>query len=378
MLARQVDDCQRLLDVVDRDHQHLGRLRAGGAQQVQPRGIAIEHLVAESARRLDHVGVVVQHGGGDALRAQHAADDLPVAAEAGNDDRRVLRLADLLQLRRARWHSAAAAACRWPPAASGPSSIDSATAPISSEAVSGGSTRAPAAAWNTTKANSPPCASSRVNTGRSCTGMPIAARDAPDHHGLERHETQHDQRHEPGRLEQHAEVDAHAHGDEEQAQQQALEGLDVGFQLAPVFAFRQQHAGQEGAQRHRQAHELHQRGDRHHQQQRGGGEDLRRLLLAIQRSSGRSSSRPPRTMPPTTATILAASSQRPVPAMSLASRHAAQQRQQGQDREWPPRPGTAGWKSPPARWRWAAGCARPSPARRSRWTTAPGPAPPPG
>ena len=38
---------------------------------------------------------------------------------------------------------------------------------LSSEAVAGGNTLAPLAAWNTTKANSPPCASSRVNTGRS-------------------------------------------------------------------------------------------------------------------------------------------------------------------------------------------------------------------
>ena len=51
--------------------------------------------------------------------------------------------------------------------------MDTATAPISSEAVSAGNTRAPAAAWNTTKANSPPCASSRVNTGRSASGMPM-------------------------------------------------------------------------------------------------------------------------------------------------------------------------------------------------------------
>jgi hypothetical protein len=42
-------------------------------------------------------------------------------------------------------------------------------------------------------------------------------------------------------------------------EQQALEGLDVGLQLAPVLAVGQQHAGQEGAQRHRQAQPLHQR-----------------------------------------------------------------------------------------------------------------------
>jgi hypothetical protein len=48
--------------------------------------------------------------------------------------------------------------------------MDSATAPISSDAVSAENTWAPAAAWNTTKANSPPWASSTANTGRSWKG----------------------------------------------------------------------------------------------------------------------------------------------------------------------------------------------------------------
>ena len=51
--------------------------------------------------------------------------------------------------------------------------MDRATAPISSEAVGADSTWAPAAAWKTTKANSPPCASSSVMTGRSCSGTCI-------------------------------------------------------------------------------------------------------------------------------------------------------------------------------------------------------------
>ena len=80
-----------------------------------------------------------------------------------------------------------------------------------------------------------------------------------------------------GCAEHHGEVDAHAHRDEEQPEQQALERLDVGLELAPVFALGQQHAGQKGAERHRQADRLHQRGGGHHQQQGRGGEDLGRL-----------------------------------------------------------------------------------------------------
>ena len=46
--------------------------------------------------------------------------------------------------------------------------------------------------------------------------------------------------------------------DEEQAQEQALEGLDVRLELVAEFAVGQQHAGQKSAQRQRQADLAHQ------------------------------------------------------------------------------------------------------------------------
>ncbi len=49
------------------------------------------------------------------------------------------------------------------------------------------------------------------------------------------------------------EIELGADGDEEQAEQQALEGLDRHLDLAPIFGFGEQQAGDEGAQRHRQA-----------------------------------------------------------------------------------------------------------------------------
>ena len=57
---------------------------------------------------------------------------------------------------------------------SGLSSIDSATVATSSDDAPALITPACAAAWNTTKPNSPPCASRMMNTGRSSTGSPIA------------------------------------------------------------------------------------------------------------------------------------------------------------------------------------------------------------
>ena len=85
--------------------------------------------------------------------------------------------------------------------------------------------------------------------------------------------------HQARRLPQHAKVNAHADSDEEKAQQQSLKRLNVGFQFAPVFAFRQQHAGQESAKCHRQADQLHQRSNADDEQQRRGGEDFRRSAV---------------------------------------------------------------------------------------------------
>jgi hypothetical protein len=87
-------------------------------------------------------------------------------------------------------------------------------------------TRAVAAAPNTTKANSPPCDSSSAN----CRCWP-----------------------------------------------RALERFEVGLQRVAVFRIGQQHAGHEGAQRHRHPDPLHQQADRDHQQQGEGGEDLARV-----------------------------------------------------------------------------------------------------
>ena len=86
VLFGQVDDLDRLLHIVHRHHQNFGAGRACGAQQIKPGGIAVKHTEAKGAHGFNHFGVVVQHGGRNALGQQHAANDLPVAAKPGNDD----------------------------------------------------------------------------------------------------------------------------------------------------------------------------------------------------------------------------------------------------------------------------------------------------
>ena len=75
-------------------------------------------------------------------------------------------------------------------------------------------------------------------------------------------------------------IGRHADRDEEEAEQQALERLDVGLQLVAVFGLRQQHAGHEGAERRRQARDGREQGGAGDDEQRDGGEDLRRLRAA--------------------------------------------------------------------------------------------------
>ena len=78
-------------------------------------------------------------------------------------------------------------------------------------------------------------------------------------------------------LEQDAEVRGHADGHEEQAQQQALERLDVGLELVPVLAVGEQHAAEEGAEGGGEVEALGHQGSADHQRKREGGEGFRHL-----------------------------------------------------------------------------------------------------
>ncbi len=90
MRRPDLDHPQRLLRVVERDHQQAGALGAGGAQQVGPGRVAVIDLVAEAADHLDLLRALLQRGEGDAAHPQDAADDLPDPAEAADDDGRAI------------------------------------------------------------------------------------------------------------------------------------------------------------------------------------------------------------------------------------------------------------------------------------------------
>src|SRR6266699_2176116 len=100
VLARQCGSALRGIRVVDREHQDPGAIGPRGAQQLEPRGIAVVDLVAEAAHEIDVRLAVVEGGEGDPLHAQDACHDLPDAPEAGDDDRVVVLLDGVVGLLR--------------------------------------------------------------------------------------------------------------------------------------------------------------------------------------------------------------------------------------------------------------------------------------
>ena len=102
MLAHAVGEREAVGDVVDGIDEQARVRRPGGAQQVEARRVAVEHLVAELAQEVDLLGVVIEHDGAHAVGEQQAGHDLPEAPEA-RDDHRVAGFLDLVvgALRRA-------------------------------------------------------------------------------------------------------------------------------------------------------------------------------------------------------------------------------------------------------------------------------------
>jgi len=71
-----------------RVHQQPRIRRALGAQQVEAGRVAVEDLVTELAQEVDLLGIVVEHGGADAVGEEPADDYLPEASADSTPARR--------------------------------------------------------------------------------------------------------------------------------------------------------------------------------------------------------------------------------------------------------------------------------------------------
>ena len=88
---------QRLLFVVDRDDEHARPFRACGAQEIEPRRIAVEGFQAEAAQRFHLFRIGIQHRRADAIRPQQTRHDMSETPHPGEDDR-VVVLIDFIRI----------------------------------------------------------------------------------------------------------------------------------------------------------------------------------------------------------------------------------------------------------------------------------------
>ena len=106
---------------------------------------------------------------------------------------------------------------------------------------------------------------------RRVVGRAAGARDGVHEGEFGRHQAKGQTDHRRRLLPHQVEIGAHAYGDEKQTEQQSFERLDVRFEFVAEFRIGEQHAGEKGAERHRQADLLHdQRGADDEQQSRRG------------------------------------------------------------------------------------------------------------
>ena len=94
---------------------------------------------------------------------------------------------------------------------------------------------------------------------------------------LQQHVDEHGREDEPPLARDEREIERHADGEEEKAEQDAAERNDVGFQLMPERGFRKHHAGEECAERHGEAAHLHEECRAEHDEKCGRRHHLARL-----------------------------------------------------------------------------------------------------
>ena len=269
----QLGDAHRHVALVDADQHGARRAGAGGVEDIEPRPVAVIDLEAEVRRRLDHFHVVVDGGNVDAAQQQRLADDLAEPAEADDEHRpaQAVGHVDVVE---------GLLTARREPA----QYDDDQRRQHHRDDDDGGQDRVGAGVDQSDSGrrrveHEGELAALRHQRG-TIERVTVRGLEQPRHevdadalHGHVGDDVDGD--HLPA-LGDDLEVERHADGEEEQAEQHASERLDVRFELVPEGRFGKQHAGKKRAHRHRQAGKLHDQRRTEHHQQRGGGHDLAR------------------------------------------------------------------------------------------------------
>ncbi len=222
-------------------------------EQIDPAGVAIEDLIAIFSQHLDLAGILLEDGGAYAVAVQQAPHYLAEAAEA-RDDHRVLHQLGLLVLR----HIPLIAIVE--PGLDHPIVEDQ-----QQRSQCHGERHHQGQQWDGVTGQYPVLGRERkqhegkfpaLGQGQR-EGPALTRRDADgeaeghQHQPFEHHQPDHQGRDQEGVFGKQTEVDPRSHRHEEEAKQQAFEGLNIRLQLVAIFAVRQYYAGEEGAQRRR-------------------------------------------------------------------------------------------------------------------------------
>ena len=233
--------------VVGREHEDLGFLDAGCAQQLGPARITEIDVLVETAHEFDLFDRALQRGERDPLRAQHARDDLADAAVTGDDDARVFVRDDVeLRLRFLLLPGKPLAAAdheqRGQRHRQGDRDDEQAVLARLEQLVVAGEV----------EHDEGELAAAGEHERELDRLLEVEfARELADREQrerLDRKDAGDDQTDHERLLLDQAEIERDADADEEQAKQQALERLDLRFDLVAEFRVGEQHAGEERAE----------------------------------------------------------------------------------------------------------------------------------
>ena len=267
------------LGVVQGDHGGLGPLQPGRVQNVHLAGVAEVDRQIETAAAAHTVVVQVQADVGHVGLGQDLRNGLSDPAEAG-DDHVVLQILDVLRNVRqaARGRLAPGEVLRQTlPGPGGQRRQHHGHRDHRQSQLAGhhGHDAHHHAAADQHEAELAALGQQGADPRRDLVRQAEGPAETVDQQGLAQHQRENGQRHRRGILPDQSEIDLQPDGHEEEPEQQAAEGPDVGLDLMPVLGARQQQPGQEGAQRHGDAGQHHEIAGAQQNEQGGGDEQLR-------------------------------------------------------------------------------------------------------
>ena len=274
MLAHQFRRSHRRDHVVDGEHKDLGVFGLGRAQQVELGRVAEIGAAAEAADRLHLFCADVERRERNVARVQHPADDLTDPSETGDDHAWVGGVGDAVE----RGGRPAAAGTRHQGFVDHEQQRrqrhrhghhhDQELDRIGTEHTVG---------QRHVEQHERELAGMTQQHGEAANAIGVVAGEPPHRNQddcLDQHQCESGANDRDRMRDQQSQVGRHADRNEEQPQQQALERVDAGFDLVAVLRISQQHAGEKGTERHRQAHAGHEQRGADDHEQGAAGEDF--------------------------------------------------------------------------------------------------------